>query len=105
MKIATSFLAALLFTGTLGALNNAIAQDGILSKDKFTGGGYCHEKFPAIRQRTLDDDQPVLKNSSTGDVIDFYGSCDESPVGRDQCMSKSWKPSIVGRRITRISCW
>ena len=42
MKIATSFLAALLFTGTLGALNNAIAQDGILSKDKFTGGGYCH---------------------------------------------------------------
>jgi hypothetical protein len=41
MKIAPSFLAALLFTGTLGALNNAIARDGILSKDKFTGGGYC----------------------------------------------------------------
>ena len=37
MKIATSFLAALLFTGTLGALNNAIAQDGILSKDRFAG--------------------------------------------------------------------
>ena len=31
MKIATSILAAVLFTGTLGALNNAIAQDGILS--------------------------------------------------------------------------
>jgi len=29
MKIATSFFAALLFTGTLGALNNAIAEDGI----------------------------------------------------------------------------
>ena len=74
MKIAPAFSAALLFTGTLGALNNAIAQDGILSKDKFTGGGYCHEKFPAICQSTLDDDQPVLKNSSTGDVIDHYGS-------------------------------
>ena len=32
MKIATSFLAALLFTGTLGALNNAIAQDDILER-------------------------------------------------------------------------
>ena len=27
MKIATSFLAVLLFTGTLGVLNNAIAED------------------------------------------------------------------------------
>ena len=52
MKIAISFLAALLFTGTLGALNNAIAEDGILSKDQFTAGSYCHEKFPAIREDT-----------------------------------------------------
>jgi hypothetical protein len=84
MKIATSFLAALLFTGTLGALNNAIAEDGILSKDSLTSDPYCHEKFPAIRQGTLDSDQPTLKDSSTGDVIDFYGACDESPVGKDQ---------------------
>jgi hypothetical protein len=32
IKIATSFLAAVLFTGALGALNNAVAQDRILSK-------------------------------------------------------------------------
>ncbi len=79
MKIATSFFAALLFTGTLGALNNAIAEDGMLSKDQFTGTSYCHEKFPAIRQSTLGNDQPELKDSSTGDVIDFYGPCDENP--------------------------
>ena len=84
MKIATSFLAALLFMGALGALNNAMAADGVLLKQEATPGSYCHLKFPAIRQSTLDDDQPVLKNSSTGDVIDFYGSCDESPVGKDQ---------------------
>jgi hypothetical protein len=84
MKIATSILAAVLFTGTLGALNNAIAEDGILSKDQLTAGSYCHEKFPAIRQGTLDDGQPALKDSSTGDVIDFYGPCNESPVGKDQ---------------------
>lgn len=88
MKIATSFLAAVLFTGTLGALNNAIAEDGILSKDQFTGTSYCHEKFPAIRQRTLGNDQPELKDSSTGDVIDFYGPCDENPVGQDQLQAQ-----------------
>ena len=84
MKIATSFLAALLLAGTLGALNNAVAQDGVLSEDQLAGTGYCHEKFPAIRQSTLGDDQPALKDSSTGDVIDFYGPCGENPVGKDQ---------------------
>jgi hypothetical protein len=84
MKIATSILAAVLFTGTLGALNNAIAEDGILSKDSLTSDPYCHEKFPAIRQSTLDSNQPTLKDSNTGDVIDFYGPCDENPVGKDQ---------------------
>src|SRR5215510_9431047 len=88
MKIATSFLAAVLFTGTLGALNNAIAEDGILSKDHFTGTSYCHEKFPAIRQNTLGNDQPELKDSSTGDVIDFYGPCDENPLGQDQLQTQ-----------------
>jgi hypothetical protein len=82
MKIATSFLAALLFAGTLGALNNAIAQDGILSEDQFAGTGYCHMKFPAIAQHTLGNDQPEL--SSKGDVIDFYGPCDTNPLGQDQ---------------------
>ena len=88
MKIATSILAAVLFTGALGALNNAMAEDGILSKDQLTGSTYCHEKFPAIRQSTLGDDQPALKDSSTGDVIDFYGPCNESPVGKDQVQTQ-----------------
>jgi hypothetical protein len=82
MKIATSILAAVLFTGTLGALNNAIAEDGIISKDEFAGTGYCHEKFPSIARHTLGDDQPEL--SSKGDVVDFYGPCDEKPLGQDQ---------------------
>ena len=88
MKIATLFLAALLFTGTLGALNNAIAEDGIISKDDASADSYCHEKFPAIRQSTLGDDQPELKDSSTGDVIDFYGPCDENPLGQDQLQTQ-----------------
>jgi hypothetical protein len=86
MKIATSFLAALLFTGTLGALNNAIAADGIISKDEVTAG-YCHMTFPEIRQSTLGNDQPVLQDSSTG-LVDFYGTCDEKPLGQDQIQAQ-----------------
>ena len=84
MKIATSILAAVLFTSTLGVVNTATGADGIISKDQLTTGSYCHEKFPAMRQSTLDDSQPALKNSSTGDVIDFYGPCGEKPAGKDQ---------------------
>jgi hypothetical protein len=90
MKIATSILAAVLFTGTLGAFNNAIAEDGILSKDSLTSDPYCHEKFPAIRQNTLGTDQPVLESSTGGDpfsaigITDFYGPCGENPLGQDQ---------------------
>jgi hypothetical protein len=86
MKIATSFLAALLFAGTLGAVNNAIAEDGIMSEDQLAGTSYCHEKFPAIAHHTLGNDQPEL--SSKGDVIDFYGPCDENPVGKDQVQTQ-----------------
>jgi len=94
MKIATSFLAALLFTGTLGAFNNAMAEDGILSKDQLTGSSYCHEKFPAMRQSTLGNDEPSLKDSSTGDVIDFYGPCDENPLGKDQIQTQKLEDQL-----------
>jgi len=86
MKIATSLLAALLFTGTLGALNNAMAEDGILEKDQFTAGSYCHEKFPAMTEESLATANPVL--DSSGDVIDFYGPCNENPVGKDQIQAQ-----------------
>jgi hypothetical protein len=84
MKIATSFLAAALFAGALGTLNNAIAADGYIEKAPLSVDGYCHEKFPAIRERTLGTDDPTLKSPTTGDVIDFYGPCSEKPTGKDQ---------------------
>jgi len=82
MKIATSFLAALLFTGALGSINTAMSADGVISKDELATGSYCHEKFTPMTRQTLDADNPVLNNS--GAIIDFYGPCDESPVGEDQ---------------------
>ena len=84
MKIATSFLAAMLFTAALGTLNNAIAADEDTEKVPLSADSYCHEKFPAIRGRTLGTDDPTLKSADTGDVIDFYGPCNENPTGKDQ---------------------
>ena len=95
MKIAKSFLAALLFTGTVGAFNTAAAQDGIVSDQEFTAGSYCHLEFPAIHQDSLSGpaldargDEPVLNQN---DVIDFYGPCDENPRGEDQI----WDQKLV----------
>jgi len=67
--------------------SSAIAADGVLLKEE-GGENYCHMKFPAMRQRTLASDDPQLKRSDTGDVIDFYGACDESPTGNDQVISQ-----------------
>jgi hypothetical protein len=85
MKIATSFfLAALLLAGSVGASNTSAAADGVISNATLTPGSYCHLKFPAIREGTLSSDRPVLDDASNGDIIDFYGSCNEDPRGMDQ---------------------
>jgi hypothetical protein len=49
----------------------ALASDGVLSKQELSPDGHCHMKFPAMHQRSLARDQPVLKDEPTGDVIDF----------------------------------
>ncbi len=84
MKIANALLAGLLLAGTLGAADAAFAADGVIFKQELTPGSYCHLKFPAIRGRTLAGNHPVLKDPSEGDIIDFYGPCDEDPLGADQ---------------------
>src|SRR5262245_15335598 len=77
MKIATSFLAVLLFPGILGALNNAIAENGILSQDESTAGSYGHEKFPTAQPSTPDTKGSTPESAKTGDVTDssdpWYG--------------------------------
>jgi len=51
-------------------------------------GGYCHLKFPAIREDTLDSDHPILQNPSSGDIMDYYGPCDHDPLGKDEIQSQ-----------------
>lgn len=89
MKIATSLLAALLLVGSFGVSSNTLAAaPGVISNAAFTPGSYCHLTFPAIREDTLSWDCPVLKDPSSGDIIDFYGSCDHDPLGKDEIASQ-----------------
>jgi hypothetical protein len=74
----------------------ALAMDGVLSRDELTPQSYCHMKLPAIRPRTLSNDQPEAKRSDTGDVVDFYGPCDESPTSNDQ---------VIGQRDDEQHHW
>ena len=88
MKIATSFWAALLLVGSLGASNTFAAAPGVISNATLTPDSYCHLQFPAIREETLSWDRPVLKDASSGDIIDFYGPCDENPLAKDQVQAQ-----------------
>jgi hypothetical protein len=84
MKITRSFLPALLLFGSVGAGSSFAAAEGVISNSVLVPGSYCHLTFPAIREDTLASDRPVLKDPSSGDIIDFYGSCDTDPLGEDQ---------------------
>ena len=71
----------------VGALSgSAFAVEPLLKEE--AGDGYCHMKFPAVRQKTLSSDNPQLKSDATGDVIDFYGDCNVSPISDDQIVQQ-----------------
>ncbi|HEY2990808.1 MAG TPA: hypothetical protein VGL11_24050 [Candidatus Binatia bacterium] len=88
MKIAKSFLAAALLVGSLAANAGASGADGILLREELPGTNYCHLQFPAITEASLSTNNPVLESSDSGDIIDFYGPCDENPVGQNQVISQ-----------------
>jgi hypothetical protein len=87
-NIAGASLAALLFIGAWGANSNAIAAEsnaagakGVLLKEEYVPDSYCHQKLSAIRESSLAGDHPVL---SAEETIDFYGPCNQDPLGKDQ---------------------
>jgi hypothetical protein len=61
MKIVTSVVAAVLFIGTLGAINSAMGADDVIYKQQLTPGSYCHLEFPTIRDQTLAGDHRFSK--------------------------------------------
>jgi len=84
MKNFKANLSMLLVVGVLGTSGAALAADGVEVEGQLAPGSYCHEKFTAMNKRSLGDNQPELKQSTTGDIVDYYGPCDENPTGKDQ---------------------
>jgi hypothetical protein len=88
LNVARASLTALLFIGAWGANSNAIAAEsnaadakGVLLKQEYAPDSYCHQKLSAIRESSLAGDHPVL---SAEEKIDFYGPCNQDPLGKDQ---------------------
>lgn len=76
-------VAALMTPGIASA-----AGDNIISKTALSDGSYCHLKFPAIREETLASSHPILQDSDSGEIIDFYGPCDHDPLGKEEIQSQ-----------------
>lgn len=92
MKRFAATLSAVMLVGSLAGSALAAGWDqDKAGEDQAKNAGNeseCHLKFPAIRRGTLSSDHPQLKSSTTGDVIDFYGSCDESPTSANQVLDQ-----------------
>ena len=89
MKAMKLFLSGLVLAGIMDvSIASAAGAVGVISKDVATEGSYCHMKFPAIEERTLGSNRPVLKDPSEGDIIDFYGPCDHDPLGKEEIQSQ-----------------
>ena len=89
MKTIKTVFSVLFLAVAMGSsIASAAGAEGVISKDAFAEGSYCHIKFPAIEERTLSWKRPVLKDSSEGDIIDFYGPCDHDPLGKEEIQSQ-----------------
>jgi len=54
----------------------------VISQTPLSDGAYCHTKFEAVRESTLDSSQPTLKD--VDDIVDFYGPCNHDPLGKEE---------------------
>lgn len=52
MKNTRSLLAALILLGSIATSAKAFAADGVIAKDEFAAGSYCHQKFQTARNRS-----------------------------------------------------
>jgi len=86
MNKAKLLTALALLAGVVGAGASSVRAQGEILKQVAETGTYCHVKFPAIREETLSEATPGLTTS--GDLIDFYGSCDHDPLGKEEVQSQ-----------------
>jgi len=83
IRIHRILTATVLAYSLMAGSSAAQAAQGIISRSP-DGSGFCHLRFPAIREETLFTERPVLKDASEGDIVDFYGPCDYDPLGKEE---------------------
>lgn len=79
MKKHISLLSNLLLSATLLSSAPAVAEERV-EMEVVEFGGYCHMKFPPMREHTLSWDKPEL-NADAEKSISFYGPCNYDPTG------------------------
>jgi len=87
MKRIGTMVSILVLTGFLGG--STFAADDVTMKQQ-SGESYCHMKLPAITRSSLFTDHPTAKGSTTADVVDYYGSCDEGSTSKDMVAAERW---------------
>jgi hypothetical protein len=83
MKKSLSLLCNLLLSSTLFCGVSSVEAEEMVSSVPTDITDYCHLQFPAMREDSLSWERPVL-DSTTGNIIDFYGPCDYDPTGVDE---------------------
>ena len=83
MKKTISLLSNLLLTATLFWGVPTVEANELVEMEVFDSAGYCHLRFPPMRENTLSWDRPEL-NADAEKSIDFYGPCDHDPTGKDE---------------------
>ena len=87
MKKTQLTVAVLLLGGAIGFSGTPAHSAGaVISKIVSADGTYCHIKFAAMREATLDSPQPVLKD--VDDIVDFYGPCSRDSLGKDEIQAQ-----------------
>jgi len=100
MKIATSFLAALLLTGSLGAGSSFAAAEGVISNTVLVPGSSCHLTFPAIQEDTLSSDRRSLRIRAKATSSTSMGRAIQTRLGKIKSTSRGCNASIAGSGIT-----
>ena len=93
MKYIGTRLSILVFAGSLAG--SALAANDWISAKEEGNANYCDMRFPAITQKSLATGHPRLKSAQTGDQIEYSGTCNESPSGKDQVQKQRREESFM----------
>src|SRR5258706_1090087 len=104
MKTAKLFFAALLLSGNIVTIHtpaNANEIPGLLVKEEFVPDGFCRMEILALTTQGFAGQPAISKRTDSDEVIDYYGPCSETPVGRDQADSQRLSPQGWGHNYRR----